>query len=113
MECYETYDLGPVPGADAATLAACGGKDAPAAGSPAPTASSAAKTPEGETIQGVVNRCGDYLTLLTADGEYVVFDFGEGVDSSVLEEGDNVTVTYTGYLNSQDETPVAIAIQKT
>ncbi len=95
------------------TLAACGGKDAPAAGSPAPTASSAAETLEGETIQGVVNRCGDYLTLLTEEGKYVIFDFGEGVDSSVLEEGDDVTVTYTGSLNSQDETPVAIAIQKT
>ena len=64
------------------------------------------------TVSGVVNRLGDFLVLLTADGEYQTFDFGEAVDASALEEGDQVTVTYTGELGSEDSTPVAVAIEK-
>ena len=68
---------------------------------------------EEQTISGVVNRLGDYLVLLDGDEEYRVFDFGENVDTSALEEGDSVTVTYTGTLGSEDPVPVAVAIEKT
>ena len=60
----------------------------------------------------MVNRLDDYLVLLTDDGEYMVFDFGEDVDSSSLEEGDRVTVSYTGQLGSEDPAPVAVSIEK-
>ena len=64
------------------------------------------------SVRGIVNRCGDFLTLLTEDGEYVIFDFGEGVDPSDLEEGDNVVVSYTGEIGNEEETPVAVSITK-
>ena len=64
------------------------------------------------TVSGVVNRLGDFLVLLTEDGEYQTFDFGEEVDTGALEEGDQVTVTYTGELGSEDSTPVAVAVEK-
>lgn len=67
---------------------------------------------EEQTISGIVNRFGEYLVLLDGDGEYRIFDFGEGVDTSKLEEGDKVTVTYTGELGSEDPAPVAVSIQK-
>ena len=66
-----------------------------------------------ESISGVVNRLGDYLVLLDGDGEYRIFDFGKDVDASALEEGDQVKVTYTGTLGSEDPAPVAVAIEKT
>ena len=71
-----------------------------------------ADTEETAAISGVVNRLDDYLVLLTDDGEYMVFDFGEDVDSSSLEEGDRVTVSYTGQLGSEDPAPVAVSIEK-
>ena len=67
---------------------------------------------ETAAISGVVNRLDDYLVLLTDDGEYMVFDFGEDVDFSSLEEGDRVTVSYTGQLGSEDPAPVAVSIEK-
>ena len=67
---------------------------------------------ETAAISGVVNRLDDYLVLLTDDGEYMVFDFGEDVDSSSVEEGDRVTVSYTGQLGSEDPAPVAVSIEK-
>lgn len=70
-----------------------------------------ASSPEEQTISGVVNKTDDYLVLLTDDGEYHIFDFGEDVDPSAMEEGDRVTVTYTGTLDSEDPSPVAIAVQ--
>ena len=69
------------------------------------------ETAEEQTISGTINRLGDYLVLLDGD-EYRVFDFGDSVDTSSLEEGDRVTVTYTGTLGSEDPAPVATAIQK-
>ena len=83
------------------TLTACGSKEK-------------AGDAQGETaaVSGVVNRLDDYLVLLTDDGEYMVFDFGEDVDSSSLEEGDRVTVSYTGQLGSEDPAPVAVSIEK-
>ena len=85
------------------TLAACG---------------SSGNQTEGETqeatatVSGVVNRLDDYLVLLTEDETYAVFDFGEDVDPAELEEGDSVTVTYTGELGSEDPAPVAVSITK-
>ena len=67
---------------------------------------------ETAAISGVVNRLDDYLVLLTDDGEYVVFDFGKDVDAAALEEGDSVTVTYTGELGSEDPAPVAASVEK-
>ena len=64
------------------------------------------------TVSGYVNRMDDYLVLLTDDEEYAVFDFGEDVDPASLEEGDRVTVTYTGELGSEDPAPVAVAIEE-
>lgn len=51
--------------------------------------------------------------LLDSDGEYHIFDFGEDVDQSSLEEGDRVTVTYTGTLDNEDPSPVAVAVSET
>ena len=65
-----------------------------------------------QTISGVVNRLDDYLVLLDGDGEYRIFDFGKDVDASALEEGDQVKVTYTGTLGSEDPAPVAVSIEK-
>jgi len=42
-----------------------------------------------------------------------IFDFGEDVDQGRLEEGDSVTVTYTGELGSEDPVPVAVSVEKT
>ena len=91
------------------TLAACGAGNGDTSGN--------GDTPEnsaeaGTTVSGVVNRLGDFLVLLTDDGEYRVFEFGEEVDTSSLEEGDSVTVTYTGELDSEDPAPVAVSIEK-
>ena len=67
---------------------------------------------ETAAISGVVNRLDDYLVLLTEDKTYAVFDFCEDVDPAELEEGDSVTVTYTGELGSEDPAPVAVSITK-
>ena len=91
------------------TLAACGSGDQGASGGQdAPDGPQAGET---AAVSGVVNRLGDFLVLLTEDGEYAVFDFGEDLDTSGLEEGDSVTVTYTGELGSEDPAPVAVAIE--
>ena len=66
---------------------------------------------EAQTISGIVNRLGNYLVLLDDQDNYLIFDFGEDVDSSTLAEGDRVTVTYTGELGSEDPSPVAVDIQ--
>ena len=76
------------------------------------TSDTGADAAETAAISGVVNRLGDYLVLLTDDGEYMVFDFGEGVEGRSREEGDRVTVSYTGQLGSEDPAPVAVSIEK-
>ena len=83
-------------------LAACGGEK-----------KQADEAEDQKTISGVVNRLGNYLVLLDGEGEYHIFDFGEDVDQSSLEEGDRVTVTYTGTLDNEDPSPVAVAITQT
>lgn len=84
------------------SLAACGGEK-----------KQADEAEDQKTISGVVNQLGSYLVLLDSDGEYHIFDFGEDVDQSSLEEGDRVTVTYTGTLDNEDPSPVAVAITQT
>lgn len=87
-----------------AALTACGRKDGQQS-----TDSSAS---EEQTISGIVNQLDDYLILLGSDEQYHIFDFGEDVDPSSLEEGDSVTVTYTGTLDGEESSPVAVSIQK-
>ena len=82
------------------TLAACGSEKTDAGND--------GKEEDSATVNGVVNRMGD-----TDDGTYQVFDFGEDVDQGRLEEGDSVTVTYTGELGSEDPVPVAVSVEKT
>lgn len=77
------------------TLAACGGQK---------------DDTSTATVSGYVNRLGDYMVLLTDDETYAVFDFGEDLNIEDIEEGDRVTVTYTGELGSEDPTPVAVEI---
>lgn len=84
------------------SLAACGGEK-----------KQADEAEDQKTISGVVNQLGSYLVLLDSDGEYYIFDFGEDVDQSSLEEGDRVTVTYTGTLDNEDPSPVAVAVTET
>ena len=87
------------------TLAACGSEKTDAGND--------GKEEDSATVNGVVNRMGDFLVLLTDDGTYQVFDFGEDVDQGRLEEGDSVTVTYTGELGSEDPVPVSVSVEKT
>ena len=65
-----------------------------------------------ETINGIINRLGDYLVLLGSDENYHIFDLGEGVDKESLAEGDSVKVFYVGELDRKDPAPVAVSIEK-
>lgn len=94
----------------ALSLTACGQSAAPEASAPAETETQAQV--QTQTISGVVNRKGDFLVLLTDDGEYQPFSFGDGVSGDGLEEGDSVTITYTGTLGDENNTPTAVAIEK-
>ena len=87
------------------TLAACGSEKTDAGND--------GKEEDSATVNGVVNRMGDFLVLLTDDGTYQVFDFGEDVDQGRLEEGNSVTVTYTGELGSVAPVPVAVSGEQT
>ena len=102
-------------GAMLLSLAACGKPAAPAETAPPETApveeTAAPNDAEEHAVSGIVNRLGDYLTLL-ADDEYLVFDLGEGVSTEGLEEGDQVTVVYTGDLGSEETPPVVTQIAK-
>ena len=95
------------------TLAACGSNSDPSGNGDAAVSGTTDSAEEATaTVSGVVNRLDDYLVLLTEDETYAVFDFGEDVDPAELEEGDSVTVTYTGELGSEDPAPVAVSITK-
>lgn len=76
-----------------------------------PGASTAAQ-PEGKTVHGVINRKGDFLVLLTDDGDYQIMDYGKGVNVDDFAEGDKVNITYTGELGVEGSTPVIVAISK-
>ena len=45
-----------------------------------PTSSTSAQA-EGKTVQGIINQKGDYLVLLTDEGEYQVMNYGKGVNA--------------------------------
>ena len=68
------------------------------------------------TVQNIIfqNEENGYtvLSLLTDEGEYQAFELGAGVDTGALEEGDCVSVTYTGELGKEDSTPTAVSISK-
>lgn len=98
----------------ALSLTACGPFGAKqAAGTPAPQSSPAVQSDAAEQkVHGIINRMGQYLVLLTEDGEYHVMDLGEGVTLDGFAEGDSVDVTYTGKLGVEGVTPVVTAIVK-
>ena len=74
-------------------------------------AETAATNEEEHVISGVVNKIGDFLTLLV-DDEYHIFDFAKDLNVDGIAEGDNVTVVYTGTLDNEKTPPVAIEIAK-
>ncbi len=124
-------------GVMALSLAACGktAKESPAPATTAPvetttpvtdtTAPVDETTPVDETapaetgtpneeehaVSGVVNKLGDFLTLLV-DDEYHIFDFAKDLNTGGVNEGDEVTVVYTGTLDDENTPPVAIEITK-
>lgn len=118
-------------GAMVLSLAACGktAKESPAPATTAPVetttpvtdttapvdetapAETAAANEEEHAISGVVNKMGDFLTLLV-DGEYLIFDFAKDLKVDGISEGDDVTVVYTGALDNEETPPVAIEIVK-
>lgn len=74
-------------------------------------AETAATNEEEHVISGVVNKIGDFLTLLV-DDEYHIFDFAKDLKVDGIAEGDNVTVVYIGTLDDENTPPVAIEITK-
>ncbi len=66
---------------------------------------------EAQVITGVINRKGDFLVLLTEDGDYQVMDPGEDISLDAFTEGDSVKVTYTGQLGDEENPPVISAIE--
>lgn len=99
------------------SLTACGQSNNAAGGSSAPESSStqsdAASTEETQTVNGIINRKGDFLVLLTDEGAYQVMELGEGVSLDEFTEGDSVKVTYTGELGNEEVSPVATSIEMT
>ena len=93
------------------SLTACKKGEAPSTSQPKNTETAVEETQE-KTVSGVINRIGDFLVLLTDDGEYQIFDFDKEVDPSSFAEGDRVEVTYTGVLGDENATPVAVVIMK-
>ena len=60
---------------------------------------------EEKKVSGIINQMGDYLVLLTGDGEYQGMDYGKGVSVDGFAEGDSVEITYTGELGVDGATP--------
>ena len=107
------------------SLAACGktAKQSPAPET-APVETTAAveeTTPVEETaapndteehvVSGVVNRLGDHMVLLV-DEDYLVFDLDKDLNTGGVNEGDNVTLVYTGTLGDEKNPPVVTEITK-
>lgn len=86
-------------------LSACGQSGQPGGG---PDASES--TVQTQVVSGVINRKGDFLVLLTDDGEYQVMDLSESVSLDDYSEGDSVKVTYAGELGNEDAPPVVLEI---
>lgn len=124
-------------GVMALSLAACGktAKESPAPATTAPVETTAPvtattapmdeTTPVDETapaetgtpneeehaVSGVVNKLEDYLVLVVGD-DYQVFDFAKDLKVDGINEGDEVTVAYTGTLGDEKTPPVVIEIAK-
>ena len=79
--------------------------------SPAPSESGTAEISTA-TVTGIINRMDDFLVLLLDNGDYQIFDFAKGMDTSGFAEGDGVEVTYTGVLGDENATPVATQMVK-
>lgn len=101
------------------SLAACGktsGPAAPDATAPADTAAPVDETAapsdtEEHVVSGIVNRLGDHLVLLV-DEDYLVFELGKDLNTGGVNEGDNVTLVYTGTLGDEKNPPVVTEITK-
>ena len=92
-------------------LTACGGTGGGSAADK-PAASGAAQQEENKVVHGIINRIGNYLVLLTDDGEYQIMDYTDKAILDGFAEGDSVDVTYTGELGVEGSTPVIVSIEK-
>lgn len=93
-------------------LTACGKMGGGKTADASPSQPQSTEEVEEKKVSGVINRLGEYLVLLTGDGEYQVMDFGKGVSGDGLAEGDSVEITYTGELGVDGAVPVITAISK-
>ena len=111
--------------------AACGktsGPPAPDATAPAETTAAVEETAPADTaapvdetaapsdteehvVSGIVNRLGDHLVLLV-DEDYLVFELGKDLNTGGVNEGDEVTLVYTGTLGDEKNPPVVTEITK-
>ena len=94
------------------SLAACGktAKESPAPET-APVETAAPNDTEEHVVSGVVNRLGDHMVLLV-DEDYLVFDLDKDLNTGGVNEGDNVTLVYTGTLGDEKNPPVVTEITK-
>lgn len=97
-------------------LTACGASDdsaeAGSNGTPSESPQESAEQAE-QTVEGTINRLGDYLVLITEESEYQVMDFSKDFSPEGFEEGDDVVITYTGTLGNEEEPPIIIAMEST
>lgn len=93
-------------------LSACGKADSGKKADDGSSQPQSTEKVEEKKVSGIINRMGDYLVLLTGDGEYQVMDYGKGVSVDGFAEGDSVEITYTGELGVDGATPVITAISK-
>lgn len=101
------------------SLAACGktAKESPAPETaPVETTAAVEETAapndtEEHVVSGVVNRLGDHMVLLV-DEDYLVFDLAKDLNTGGVNEGDNVTLVYTGTLGDEKNPPVVTEITK-
>ena len=66
---------------------------------------------EEHVVSGIVNRLGDHLVLLV-DEDYLVFELGKDLNTGGVNEGDEVTLVYTGTLGDEKNPPVVTEITK-
>lgn len=93
-------------------LSACGKADSGKKADDGSSQPQSTEKVEEKKVSGIINRMGDYLVLLTGDGEYQVMDYGKGVSVDGFAEGDSVEITYTGELGVDGAAPVITAISK-
>ena len=93
-------------------LSACGKMGGGKTADASPSQPQSTEKEEDKKVSGIINQMGDYLVLLTGDGEYQVMDYGKGVSADGFEEGDSVEITYTGELGVEGSNPVITAISK-